>query len=254
MKQDPYLKSQLNKNTAIYTALMKGYKHCDPPKPKKMLNVFKMMVNQTHCKIFDVHINMKADAYIQLIKDHENDSMKYLEKLLYDLPKERERLVSSVSKYSQQLASLQLKGCCIVYGNNFNLIVPIFEQYLQPHIGYWRKIKDGNGDGYVHVLDFYHFSEIITKFILKYVYEYQKGLLVQAVDDDGYLRILCDDGLSNKYKEMDDKNGLKFQENSGSLKHVIQKEIRLWDDCISMESHRPDELLIQLNTELLRLK
>eukprot|EP01084_Bolivina_argentea_P156165 272144_1 len=249
MSSDNYLKQQLKKSGVIYTALMKGYSNCTPSKPKKMLSVFDIMVHNTDCKILDVHINFKASAYNKLIMDGINTE-KYLDKLLNELPKEREMYVSGVNKYNQILASLQLKGLILAHKNDFDLIVPVFEQKLQQYIGYWRRIYDQKTKSEKYVLEFYGFTEIITRFILKYIFKYQKQQLLDAMDENGSIEIFCDDALPNKYKSTD--SDLKFQENS-ELKYVIKDEIISWNKAMNVDTDFNDthKLILTLNAKYL---
>eukprot|EP01083_Nonionella_stella_P280145 952900_1 len=248
MKKDEYLKEQLAKSSAIYTALMKGYLNCVPCKPKKALTVFDVMAKETDCKVLDVHILLKATAYNTLIMNGMDEEHKYLDKLLNELPKEREALVSCVNKSNQVLASLQLKGCIMAQDYDFDAVVPMFEERFQQHIGYWRRVCDENTKREKLVLDFYHFGEIITRFILKYIFKYQKEQVLDALDENGTLQMFCDDGLGNKYKINDSE--MKFQESS-TLKQIIKDEILSWNTSIDVDNdvHNTDVLLLTLDSK-----
>ena len=241
MKQDKYLKKQLKKSGAVYTALMKGYLNCTPSKPKKCISVFDLMANRTDCSVLDVHINLKATAYNKLIMDGV-DVHKYLDKLLNELPNERQKFVSSVSKYSQQLASQQLKGCCLVYGDDMDSIVQIFEERLREHIGCWKRIVDESSKLERFVLDFYRFSEIITRFMIKYLFEHQREQILNALDENGMLCVICDDdALTNQFDE------------STALREVIREELLALNEVVDVkvDSYDANMLLVEINASIL---
>merc|ERR1711879_297032 len=212
MKRDDILRPQLQRSAVVYNSLMKGYANCDPPRPDKMLSVFEVMAHSTECKVMDIDIHFKATAYNALIEqciqnEDTEGAMKYLDKLMNEVPEERAILISSVSKYSQQLACLQLKGCIKAYQRDFEAVVPIFEERLKMHIGYWGKMESGQ-----IALDFYRFSEIVTRFILEYVFRYQRALLQEALDENVTLRVLCEDVISERYAAKDsDDNSTEYR-------------------------------------------
>ena len=122
-------------------------------------------------------------------------------------------------------------------------MVPIFEERLKSHIGYWSKMESGQ-----YALDFYRFSEIVTRFILQYVFRYQKELIKDSLDENGVLHILCEDVVSGRYSRKDsDEN---FQEDS-TLKDVIRDEILTCDPSAvtEVDSQDADRLLVTFSQQ-----
>ncbi len=126
---------------------------------------------------------------------------------------------------------------------DFEKVVPIFEQKLQSHIGYWTKMESGQ-----FALDFYRFGGTVRRFILQYVFRFQRELIRDSLDENGVLHILCEDVVSGRHSPKDSDE--KFQEDS-SLKDVILDEIHsvASTTVTVIDSQEQDKLLVTFDQQ-----
>ena len=181
---------------------------------------------------------MRAVIYVQLIKqkfDGQNvDDMEikeWIHVLFNVIPHERESIFG-LNRTSHRLSHQQLEIMLLLYGqNDMKKVVEFFEEDLlkMGSFGMWKLVKNGpviNG----WVLDLHLMTFEVTRFVLKYVFQYERDELLKDLNEDAKnVYILCGLGKHRSVRHEMVEN--KEKDNNNIAKCVID-ELASWNPPI----------------------
>eukprot|EP01083_Nonionella_stella_P150149 477833_1 len=245
---------------AQYTPFMSYY--LQQNKPIKALKIYdqciKLMMNKhRQLEQFDQTYLLKDESlqylrsviYVQLIKgrfdgrNRDDEDIKEWLRMLFDvLPNERER-VFGLNRTNHRLAHQQLQVMLLLYGEyDMKKVIGFFEEELlkNGHFGMWTRHHAKEMEFWV--LDLHLMTFDVTKFILKYVFKYEKENILNSQDDEGNIHILCGQGKHRKVRTETGKN------HENNITRCVQDELLSWNPHIRSAINADNKSFVTLNT------
>lgn len=218
-------------------------------KPFKALKIYdqciKLMMNKPYLLKNDETLQyVRSVIYVQLIKQGLNDNNDNNDKdikewfhiLFQVIPFERESIFN-LSRSNHRLSHLQLQVMLLL--KDENKIIEFFENDLlkSSSFGMWKFVKDNEINNWC--IDLHLMTFEVAQFILKYIFKYQKQNILNCINNNNSLYILC--GKNNHRIIRDNKEGKDVENN---IKKCVIDLVSKWKPTINIEMKQDDEAFI----------
>lgn len=234
-------------------------------KPLKALKIYDQCIKLMMNKKYDLHNNknkfdstyllkydeslqyLRSVIYVQLIKEkykdtnniHDKEIKEWFHILFNVIPNERESMFG-LNRINHRLSHLQLQIMLLFYeDNNIEKVIDFFENDLlkTESFGMWKYQKEPINNW---VIDLHLMTFDVTKFILKYLFKYEKNNIFDL--DTEKLYILCGKG---KHRILRHGNNGKDHENN--IKSCVIDEFASWDPVIVAKTDSQDNAFVTID-------
>ena len=214
--------------------------------PKKILEIFNNEIfNNKTIKVEHVLINQLSVAILQLMEKETNYKLqsKYCNIITNIIPNKYSTYWNEYHFNNYQIGSVQFDALLLKYKlkNKEHKLVSKFKKMIKNNKlhGYWKQIKI-NGNKYKWVIDLHSHSINTSKWILKYIFKYNKKeikYIKQCLNKKDEIVILCGVGIHNN------ENNNKL-----ILNKEIKSELLLWKPSIKCKIYPLNQACLLINT------